>query len=156
MENHDQLIGDFYAAFNARDYVTMQQAYHAEAKFYDPVFEHLNAEQTKAMWQMLLSASKDIVVKASEISTNNNTGSCRWDAWYTFSRTGRKVHNIIHSRFQFRDGKIIDQHDHFSMWRWSRQALGTSGLLLGWSPMVKNKVRQTAQGSLRKYLETYS
>jgi ketosteroid isomerase-like protein len=152
MHSHEKLIQEFYAAFNARDYVTMQQSYHADTRFYDPVFQELNADQVKAMWQMLLSSSKDLIVKASEIKADDSKGSCRWDAWYTFSRTGRKVHNIIHATFQFRNGKIINHHDDFSLWRWSSQALGMPGKLLGWSPLVTNKVRRTAQNALRKYM----
>jgi hypothetical protein len=154
MHDNKKLIQDFYSAFNARDYVTMQQAYHKQAEFYDPVFQELNSEQVKAMWQMLLTTSKDLVVKVSEISADDASGKCRWDAWYTFSRTGRKVHNIIQARFQFRDGHIINHRDHFSLWRWSRQALGISGVLLGWSPIVRNKVRATAQSALRKYMQS--
>lgn len=152
MHSHEKLIQEFYAAFNAGDFVTMQQSYHANAQFYDPVFQELNADQVQAMWQMLLSASKDLRVQASDIKAGDSSGSCRWDAWYTFSRTGRKVHNIIHAAFQFKDGKIIRHRDDFSLWRWSSQALGMPGKLLGWSPIVTNKVRQTAQGALRKYM----
>lgn len=149
---HDQLIKDFYAAFNKGDYSFMQQAYHPKATFYDPVFQELNASKVKAMWQMLLTASKDLRVECSEINTNNASGNCRWDAWYTFSKTGRKVHNIVHAKFQFEHGKIIRHEDQFDLWRWSRQALGPSGLFLGWSDIVQGKVRATAKSSLDKFL----
>ena len=33
-----------------------------------------------------------------------------------------------------------------------RQALGAPGLLLGWSPSLKRKVRSTAAGNLKKFL----
>ena len=35
---------------------------------------------------------------------------------------------------------------------WSRQALGTPGLLLGWSPFLRNKVRATAAANLKRFL----
>ncbi|RAW01736.1 nuclear transport factor 2 family protein [Pseudochryseolinea flava] len=149
---HDQLIKDFYSACNQRDYAFMQQAYHPKATFFDPVFQELNAQKVKAMWQMLLTASKDLRVECSNVHSNNASGSCRWDAWYTFSKTGRKVHNIIHAKFQFEHGLIIRHEDQFDLWRWSRQALGTSGLLLGWSDIVQGKVRATAKGSLDKFI----
>jgi hypothetical protein len=153
---NDQLISDFYTAFNSGDYIQMQQAYHADATFYDPVFQDLSAVQVKAMWQMLLTSSKDLKVICSEIKSNELSGSCRWDAWYTFSRTGRKVHNIIYARFQFKDGRIFRHEDRFNFWRWSRQALGFSGLLLGWTSAVRNKVRSTAKSSLDKFLQASS
>ncbi|MCI0751446.1 MAG: hypothetical protein L0Y35_06375, partial [Flammeovirgaceae bacterium] len=70
----------------------------------------------------------------------------------TFSRTGRFVHNRIHAKFVFRDGKIIRHKDSFDFWRWASQALGPVGLLLGWTPMIKSKVRSTARGSLTKFM----
>ncbi|MDB5894551.1 MAG: snoaL-like protein, partial [Rhodoferax sp.] len=35
---------------------------------------------------------------------------------------------------------------------WSRQALGAPGMLLGWTPMLRNKVRAQAAANLRKFL----
>ena len=69
-----------------------------------------------------------------------------------FSTTGRKVHNVIDAMFGFQDGKIIRHNDHFDLWRWTRMALGTSGILLGWSPVVQNKVRETAQHGLEIFI----
>src|SRR2546428_315663 len=73
------------------------------------------------------------------------SGQAQWEARYTFSSTGRKVHNVMEAEFQFQGGRIAVHHDHFRFWRWSSQALGTAGLLLGWTPMVHNKVRATAR-----------
>ena len=46
---------------------------------------------------------------------------------------------------------IRDSHDSFDLWRWSRQALGTKGLLLGWTPLVRNAVRAQALKGLRAF-----
>ncbi len=48
-----ELIIKFYTAFQQRDYKTMQDCYHEEAVFLDPVFEDLNATEVKYMWEML-------------------------------------------------------------------------------------------------------
>ena len=50
--------------------------------------------------------------------------------------------------FRFRDGLIVEHRDRFDFWRWSRQALGAPGLLLGWTPMLRNKVRAQAATKL--------
>jgi hypothetical protein len=64
------------------------------------------------------------------------------------------VHNRIDARFEFDGQGLITRHrDRFDFWAWSRQALGTTGWLLGWTPMLRNKVRYTADGNLRRYLE---
>jgi ketosteroid isomerase-like protein len=149
---HQQLIEKFYTAFQNRDYTTMQSCYHADATFHDPVFPNLDANQVRAMWQMLLTSAKDLKVTFDAIQTSGSTGSCNWQAWYTFSKTGRPVHNIIQASFDFKDGKILRHRDSFDLWRWSRMALGTSGLLLGWSPIVQNKIRSNARAALQKYI----
>ena len=147
-----ELIDRFYTAFQQGDYASMQACYHPQATFHDPVFQTLDSRQVKAMWQMLLTSARDLRITFSDVSAQGGTGSCQWHAHYTFSRTGRSVHNIVRSEFTFRDGLIFTQKDHFNFWRWSRQALGSSGLLLGWSPLVKNKVSKTAQQNLAKFL----
>ncbi len=147
------VIDRFYSAFAQRDWAAMAACYADDAHFSDPVFPNLNADQARAMWKMLLTSSADLRVVHSEVKETATTGSCRWDAWYTFSRTGRPVHNIIHAEFVLRDGLIVRHKDHFNFWRWSRQALGPTGLLLGWTPVVRNKVQRTAARSLAKAMK---
>lgn len=131
----------------------MQSLYHTEATFSDPVFHHLKSAEVKAMWKMLLSSSKDLRVKFHPPRQEGNFIYCRWEAWYTFSKTNRPVHNIIDASIEVRDQKIFEHKDAFDFWRWSRQALGLSGTLLGWTPLLKNKVRQTAAESLRRFIQ---
>jgi hypothetical protein len=79
--------------------------------------------------------------------------SAHWDAHYRFSATGRLVLNRIDASFEFDpQGLILRHRDRFDFWAWSRQALGLPGLLLGWSPMLRNKVRAQAAGNLARYL----
>jgi hypothetical protein len=80
-------------------------------------------------------------------------GSCNWIAMYTFSKTGRQVINDVRAHFKFYDGKIVEHMDDFDLWKWSRQALGTPGLLFGWTPFLQQKIRKNAKASLRKYLK---
>ena len=153
MNKHEQLIKHFYTAFQNSNYTEMQDAYHSDAIFHDPVFQKLNSSEVRAMWQMLLSSAKDLKIEFSNIKADDNKGSCRWDAWYTFSKTGRKVHNIIYASFEFKDGKIYRHQDSFDLWRWSRQALGVTGSLLGWSSIIKVRIQRAARKSLNSYMQ---
>jgi ketosteroid isomerase-like protein len=153
MNNNEKLIDQFYTAFQNKDYVTMQELYHSDASFSDPVFTSLNSAQVKAMWEMLITAGKDLTISFKDIKADDKSGTCHWDAWYTFSRTGRKVHNSIDASFEFKDGRILNHRDVFNFWRWARQALGPAGLVLGWTSAVKNKVRDTARKSLEKFMK---
>jgi hypothetical protein len=146
------LIQQFYAAFQNRDFKSMQRFYDPEAVFHDPVFQDLSAGEVKAMWQMLVTSANDLKIESSDIFADEKVGKCMWQAWYTFSATGRKVHNVIYAKFEFRDGKIFRHDDHFDFWRWSKMALGTPGLVLGWTPLIRNKVRKTARKRLEKFM----
>lgn len=152
MHPNEQLIHQFYKSFQTKDFKTMQNLYRDDAGFSDPVFRNLNAKEVRAMWEMLISASTDLKIEYNDVSADGRTGKCMWQAWYTFTTTGRKVHNVVHASFAFRDGKILSHYDKFDFWRWSKMALGTPGLLLGWTSIIRNKVRKTARGRLQKFM----
>jgi ketosteroid isomerase-like protein len=156
MDQNHEVITKFYQAFQHRDWKTMQTFYHPEAHFSDPAFPNLNCQEVKAMWHMLCENAKDFSLQFSEVMVNGNHGTCRWDAQYTFSRSGRKVHNIIHAHFDFKEGLIINHSDVFDFWRWSRMALGLPGVFLGWTPFLQGKVQSTARKSLLKFMREHA
>ena len=69
-----ELIERFYAAFNRRDGDAMAACYAPNATFVDPAFGRLDAEQTKAMWQMLTSQADDLTVELVEHESDGTTG----------------------------------------------------------------------------------
>lgn len=142
----------FYTAFAAHDAHRMGECYSDAAHFTDPAFGSLDAAEVRAMWTMLLGRSADLRITFTIQQEDERMGSCEWHARYTFSGTGRIVHNIIRSEFVLRDGLIVDQNDRFNFWRWSRQALGMPGWVMGWSPFLRNKVRRTARAALARHL----
>ncbi|HVX89611.1 MAG TPA: nuclear transport factor 2 family protein, partial [Gemmatimonadales bacterium] len=95
---------------------------------------------------------KDLRLEFSGIEADERTGKAHWEAWYTFSATGRKVHNVIDATFTFRDGLIATHTDRFDLYRWSRMALGIKGTLIGWTPLVQGAIRQQADAALTRYL----
>lgn len=145
---NSSLINEFYTAFAAQDYTRMIACYHDEIEFSDPAFGTLKGEQAKAMWKMLIERSEG---KLKIVFSDVTADSAHWEAYYVFSKTGRKVHNKIDARFEFKDGKIYRHYDHFNLWVWSRQALGFSGLLLGYTSFFRNKL----QAQTRKLLSVY-
>ncbi len=137
------LIDRFYAAFARRDAAAMAACYAPDAHFSDPVFE-LRGPQVGAMWAMLCERATDLDLHWRDVHADAATGGAHWEPRYTFSATGRPVHNVIDASFTFDAGRIVRHVDTFDLWRWSRMALGAKGALLGWSPLVRNAVR--AQG----------
>lgn len=154
MNPNSQTIENFYSAFARRDYSGMQACYDPAVDFADPVFT-VRGKRAFAMWHMLTAGASAVEVVYSKVQADTARGSAHWEARYNFSRTNRPVHNIIDAEFQFRDGKIIWHRDHFDFWRWSRMALGPSGILLGWTPVVHNQVRRTAAAGLDKFIAAH-
>jgi ketosteroid isomerase-like protein len=133
MSSNSALIEVFYTAFKNKDYATMQQCYADDAIFKDAVFTNLNAQQVRAMWEMLVKRGTDLELSFSNVASTGDAASAQWIATYTFSASKRKVINKIQAHFIIRNGKIAEHTDSFSFYRWSRQALGPAGLLLGWT-----------------------
>lgn len=156
MNDNQQLITRFYTAFSKLHYQTMQSCYHEDAIFFDPVFEDLNAAEVRDMWEMLCKSAKDFSIKFSNVEADDEYGTCKWVATYTFPQTGRKVVNSVKAYFKFHEGKIIEHTDSFDLWRWSRQALGLPGWLLGWNDVLHRKIRSKAQDSLAKFMSSKS
>lgn len=155
MHPHATLIESFYRAFGARDGDAMVRCYHRDVQFSDPVFVGLDGTNARAMWRMLAARAKDLRVEYSGIDADDTRGRAHWDAHYTFSQTGRTVLNRVDASFEFRDGLIVRHTDVFDLRRWSRQALGPVGALLGWSPMLQRKIRGNARAGLAAYLEKH-
>ena len=153
-QEHQQLIRNFYTAFQQRDRASMIACYHPEVHFSDPAFGDLHGKRAMAMWHMLCERGKDLQVSFRDVVATQNSGQAKWEAVYTFS-TGRKVHNVIEASFGFADGRIIRHADTFDFYRWMRMALGLPGTLVGWTPMMQKKVRGTAVSSLEKFIANH-
>ncbi len=152
MSKNTQLIETFYKAFQKKDYVTMQNCYHDDAIVSDEAFKNLNSQEVKAMWQMLITKSTGLELIFNNCVADDTKGSAHWEATYTFSKTGRKVINKIDAAFEFKDGKIFRHIDTFDFHKWSSQALGIVGTLLGWTGFLQNKVSKTAMEQLKSYM----
>ncbi len=131
----------------------MAAAYHRDIHFSDEVFANLRGPNAGAMWRMLCDHAEDLKIEFSDIDADNRSGRAHWEAWYTFTTTGRKVHNVIEARFEFRDGRIVRHRDTFDFWRWSRQAIGPVGVLLGWTSFLKKRVRREAARNLDRFTQ---
>jgi hypothetical protein len=141
----------FYEAFMVQDHYTMGLLYAENATFSDPVFPLLNARGARMMWAMLLTRAEDLGIQVNILEDSPARARVEWTAHYTFGATGRRVVNRIQTEMAISNGRIVRQIDRFSLWRWARQALGVQGLLLGWTPMVQNRIRKQAARSLGEF-----
>jgi ketosteroid isomerase-like protein len=147
----EELIDRFYSAFGARDGATMGGCYTPDATFSDPVFQGLKGDEPGAMWRMLTARAEDLEIQLLERQANDQHGSAHWIAHYTYSETGRPVENDVRASFRFRDGLIAEHVDDFDLYAWTRQALGPTGTLLGWTPILRRAVRKRARAALDEF-----
>lgn len=143
----EDVIRRFYDAFAARDGEAMARCYSDAVVFSDPAFPHLVGEQARDMWRMLTQRAKDFSL-TYEIT---GPGRVHWEARYLFSATGRRVHNVIDATVEVEGGLIVKHTDAFDFWRWSRQALGAPGVLLGWSSFLQRQVQGKAAQGLEQF-----
>jgi len=146
------LLERFYGAFGRHDGDTMAACYAPAATFSDPVFPGLKGSEPGAMWRMLTSRAEDLTITLVEHEADDERGSAHWLASYTFSRTGRHVDNDVRATFRFENGLIAEHRDDFSFHAWSRQALGATGLLLGWTPIIQKSVQKKAREGLDAFV----
>jgi ketosteroid isomerase-like protein len=154
MHQNADLIQKFYTSFQARDADGMNACYHTEVVFSDPAFGTLKGQEATAMWRMLCERGRDLDIQFGDVHADDEKGSARWEAWYTFSKSGRRVHNVIEASFAFQGGKIIRHADKFNLWKWSSMALGPLGAFLGWTPFVQSGIRTQARQGLEKFIQT--
>ena len=154
MQSNEEIVKKFYTAFQHLDHTTMNSCYSEDIVFFDPVFGLLRGEQARYMWEMLCSTAKDFTLTFGNIiHLDEEYVTCDWVATYTFSKTGRKVINQVRANMRFDEGKVIEHSDAFSLHKWSTQALGFSGWLLGWNSFFQKKIKNQAKRNLLKFMQ---
>ncbi|MEQ9437675.1 MAG: nuclear transport factor 2 family protein [Cyclobacteriaceae bacterium] len=152
-QEHQQLIVQFYTAFQQLDAAEMISLYDDDVVFEDPAFGQLRGEEAKAMWKMLIERGKDsLKIEFYDVLGTPTGGTATWEARYLYSKAKRPVHNIIQAQFVIADGKIIKHTDQFRFWRWASQALGPTARVLGFTSFLRQQVRKGTREALDKYM----
>ena len=152
IKKYEQLLKDFYTAFQNRDAKSMASHYHERAQFSDPAFGELNRDEVALMWVMLCRSSKDLLVEFQIQEVSETSARVNWEAFYSYGKSKRKVHNKVKATFQFKDDKILFHNDLFSLWKWARQAMGFNGLIIGWTKFFRKRLQQQSNEMLQRFL----
>ncbi len=135
----------------------MLACYHADVVFSDPAFGELHGKKAHHMWEMLVSRlDEKAEISVKNIQYDEFKGSADWTAKYVYGRKKRLVVNHIHASFKFKEGKIIEHRDDFNLWRWSSQALGLPGYILGWTPFFKESLQKKTNQILTNHISETS
>lgn len=148
------IIYHFYKAFQSLDHKAMNACYHQDASFEDPAFGKLEGERLRKMWEMLCTSQKgkEFAMTYDDIKQSDHDEEAYWEVKYTFSKTGRKVHNKIKAEFEIKDGLIYKHHDSFNLRKWASQAMGWKGSLLGGTSFFKKNLQKETNKMLSKYM----
>ena len=150
--SNKKLIAKFYDGFQQRDAEKMLSCYHDDIKFSDPVFGTLRGNRAKVMWKMICEIAGDLRIEYSSLAADDESGSAKWEAWYTFSKTGRQIHNKIEADFIFKDGLILEHHDSFVLRKWASQAFGFKGRIIGGTSFFRKRIQGFSNVALTKYV----
>jgi len=151
--NNNETIERFYSAFANGDVEGMVGCYHNDVVFQDPAFGRLEGDRAVQMWRMLLSRKKDNTkINHTNVQATQDLGSAEWRAEYQYGPKNRNVINHVGAKFKFKDGKIIEHIDTFDLWKWTKQAIGLPGYLLGWTSFMKSKIQKTTNKQLDDYI----
>ena len=154
MNNDERLIERFFTAFQKLNAAEMNACYSDDVAFYDPMFELLKGEEAKAMWEMLCQNARDFSLQYDSIKNlDDGYYTCKWTASYTFSKTGRRVVNMCKAHMKIENGLITEHSDGWSIHKWSAQAFGLKGKLLGWAGFFRRKLKNTAKRNLMHFIE---
>jgi hypothetical protein len=156
LHSNELVIRRFYEAFHAHSAEGMNASYDPDIVFEDPAFGRLEGQQVLSMWLMLCSRAKDLQVSTGSVHADDRVGSAYWEAKYLFGPNQRPVHNRVEAKFMFREGKIIEHIDTFSLWKWSSMAIGLAGVLLGWSPFFKTAIQRSTRRQLDQFMQSQS
>ncbi|MFK7950487.1 MAG: nuclear transport factor 2 family protein [Saprospiraceae bacterium] len=151
-EKNQQLIQVFFTAFANKDLDTMLDCYHKNVIYDDVGFGKQEGEKAKKVWRFLIqNVDKNAIITFSNIQISASTGQANWTTKYTFGK--RKITNQITATFRFQDGKIIYHKDDYSLWKWSQQAFGLIGFLIGWLPLFRWLIRWQMQRNLQRFVK---
>jgi len=152
--DNKELIEKFYRSFANGDAKGMKECYHKDILFQDAAFGTLKGERASKMWEMLLSQkTANLKVNFDNIEATGQSGKAKWVAEYLYGAKKRKVVNRVSANFKFKDGKIIEHIDTFDLYKWTKQALGAPGHLLGWTTFMKKKIQASTNRKLDGFMK---
>ena len=152
----EDVAQQFYTAFAKKDYLELARFYHNDLSFTDPAFGTLSRSETLAMWEMLFTSADDLDINFKLLTSGDNFVVVEWRANYSFGSKKRFVKNIIKAKLLIEDDLIIRHIDSFNLYRWSRQAMGIAGWLIGWTGFFRRKLQKQTRSRLASFISKKS
>jgi hypothetical protein len=151
MHPHTEVLTRLFTALDRHDHEAMAACYAENARFRDIAFTLEGRKRIHAMWHMVCDGDIKTTFKIEEVDDRTAFVTVVDD--YTFRAKGRKVHNVIQSRFRFLHGASVEQQDSCDSRKWASMAIGgVGGFLAGRISLLRGaKARRT----LDAFIETH-
>jgi hypothetical protein len=154
MHANGLLLRRLFSALDVHDHPTMAECYAPAALFRDIAFDLEGKPTIHAMWQMICESS-DLRATFEVLHADDAEGRVALVDHYTLSDTKFKVRNVIDARFRFKNGLIVQHHDHCDAKAWAAMAFhgGLRGFLAGHLRFVRSR---GAEAKLKAFMDARS
>ena len=151
MHPNTETLTRLFTSLDRHDHETMAACYAENASFRDIAFKLEGRTRIHAMWHMICDGDIKTTFKIDEV--DDRTGFVTVVDDYTFRAKGRKVHNVIQSRFRFQHGAIVEQQDSCDSRKWASMAIGgVGGFLAGRISLLRGT---KARSTLDTFIQTH-
>jgi ketosteroid isomerase-like protein len=152
MATQSDVITRLFSALDRHDHQAMAECYDDDATFGDIAFDLTGKKRIHAMWHMICDG--DIRATFEIVKADDRAAVVKVVDEYTFRSSGRKVRNVIESRFALWNGAIVGQRDVCDPKKWAGMAIGgVSGYLAGRLAFLR---RAKARKLLDAFIETHA
>lgn len=155
MHPNARLLERLYTCLAARDGDGMAECYAPDATFDDIAFHRVGKDEIHLMWNMVCDA-KGFTATFTVLNADDTRGTAEVVDDYIYRDKGRPerpVHNVIRSRFEFKDGLITSHKDSCDARAWGWQALGPVKGTLTW--LFPALLRSAAKKKLDTFIDEH-
>lgn len=146
------VVNRFFESYQRSDWQSMARCYHDKASFSDPIYPDLREENIVYLWFSRLSKHQSIDLQYRVVFADERKAQVEWTAISPFNGKAVKIEGL--STFALWDETIVRHVDEFSFVKWSRQAQGLKGWLLGGSRFYQARVQRSARSQLEQVAGT--
>ena len=154
MQN-EEVVREFFLAYQQHAYPRMRALLSPsrDVHFEDFAFD-ICEEQVFAMWQWFCTRPEPVKVPwFGNIRASGNAVTAEYLVDYAYGEGNGRVNYVIKSRFELKDGLIVDHRDDGDIRVWSLQALGQLASLFSWTPIFKWFIRWQAAKKLKAFMK---
>lgn len=143
------VVDRFFEALRRADVSVIDNCYHPQISYSDPLFEDLRGTRVALRWRMLLTQATSFSLEHSLVFADERKAQVQWTANYLLN--GRSVRIPMLSTLAIWDDLIVRQVDEYDLWKYCRQTHGLTGTLLGGLQFFQKIIKRRARNELERF-----